>query len=463
MMTLSAAARVLHGSLTGGDARFTGVSSDTRKLARGDLFVAIAGPTFDGHNFLPEAVRAGAAGAIVSLTADCGLPTIHVADTRLGLGSLAAYWRSTFSVPLIAVTGSNGKTTVKGMLASIMSQIGTGLATEGNLNNDIGVPLTLLRLRSHDLFAVIEMGMNHAGEIDYLTRIARPTIALITNAGPAHLAGLGSVEAVAHAKGEIFSGLDENGVAVINSDDQYAALWRALSGQRRQLSFGLQSKADVSADYDLDALGSTVRLKTPDGETELHLSLLGRHNVMNALAAAAASTAAGAGTGHIKAGLEMLRAPPGRLEVRTGYRGARVLDDTYNANPGSLAAGLDVLAHAAGERVVVIGDMAELGEAAAAMHARTGELARQAGIHRLYAIGPLTRETVRSFGSGARHFDQQDALVENLRGEMHHDMVILVKGSRVMRMERVVSGLMDADDGGVRTVAGSGKHEERGG
>lgn len=463
MMALSAAARVLHGRLAGADAQFTGVVSDSRKLAPGDLFVALVGPRFDGHSFLDEAARAGAAGALVSRTEDCALPAVWVADTRLGLGVLAAHWRGTFDLPLIAVTGSNGKTTVKGMLASIMSETGTGLATEGNLNNDIGVPLTLLRLRAQDRYAVIEMGMNHPGEIDYLSRLARPTIALITNAAQAHLAGLGSVAAVARAKGEIFAGLNESGFAVINSDDPYAELWRKLSGQRHQISFGLDTVADVSADYELDGLGSTVRMKTPDGGVDVRLPVLGRHNVMNALAAAAASLPAGAGLRDIKNGLQRLRPAPGRLEIKRGSRGAHVLDDTYNANPGSLAAGIDVLGHAGGERVLVMGDMAELGDAAAEIHSRAGELARQAGIHRLYAIGTLTWPTVRSFGPGGQHFDEQEVLVDSLRNVMHPDMTILVKGSRVMRMERIVDGLVDPD-GGVRDKApipGPDKDHER--
>ncbi len=461
MMTLGAAARVLQGSLSGGDAEFTGVGSDTRRLARGDLFVALIGPSFDGHDFLADAARAGAAGAIVSRrAADSGLPTVRVTDTRRSLGALAAYWRGTFYVPLIAVTGSNGKTTVKGMLASIMAETGAGLATEGNLNNDIGVPLTLLRLRARDRYAVVEMGMNHPGEIDYLTRLARPTIALITNAAQAHLAGLGSVAAVARAKGEIFAGLDENGIAIINADDPYAELWRKLAGHRRQLSFGLESAADVSADYELDALGSAVRLKTPKGEADLRLALLGRHNVMNALAAVAASMAAGAGLRDIRSGLQKLKPAPGRLEAKSGFKGACVLDDTYNANPGSLASGIEVLGRASGERVLVIGDMAELGDAADEIHSHAGELARQAGIHRLYAIGALTWPTVRSFGTGALHFDQHDALVESLRNVMHRDMTLLVKGSRVMHMERVVHGLVDDDDDSRNTAPGAGPDKD---
>ncbi len=441
MMTLSAAARILQGSLAGRDAEFLGVSSDTRKLARGDLFVALIGPSFDGHNFLGEALRAGAAGALVSRRTDTPLPAVVVSDTRLALGALAAHWRGLFSLPLIAVTGSNGKTTVKGMLASIMSETGSGIATQGNLNNDIGAPLTLLRLREGDKYAVVEMGMNHPGEIDYLTHLARPTIALITNAAEAHLAGLGSVEAVARAKGEIFAGLDENGVAVINADDRYAAYWRSLVGNRRQISFGLRSAADVGADYRLDATGSALRLKTSQGETDVRLTVLGRHNVMNALAAVAASMAAGATLSHVKKGLEKLQPTAGRLELKAGMNDASILDDTYNANPASLAAGMEVLKDFERERVLVIGDMAELGDAAPEVHRRMGELARKMGINRLFAIGELTRMTVQGFGAGAVHVDSHDSLVDALRRVMHSNMVILVKGSRVMHMEQVVRGI----------------------
>jgi UDP-N-acetylmuramoyl-tripeptide--D-alanyl-D-alanine ligase len=336
------------------------------------------------------------------------------------------------------VTGSNGKTTVKNMLAAIMAETGDGLATEGNLNNDIGVPLTLLRLRDKDRYAVIEMGMNHPGEIDYLTHIARPTVALITNAGEAHLAGLGSVEAVAKAKGEIFSGLAQDGIAVINADDAYAGLWRTLAAPRRCLTFGMSRPADIGAECVPDITGSTVRLKTSQGEMEMRLSLLGKHNVMNSLAAAAASIAAGVSLHDIKSGLEKLKAVSGRLEIKKGANGARVLDDTYNANPSSLVAGVEVLKLASGERALVLGDMAELGDAAPDIHRRVGELAQRLGIHRLFAVGDLSRHAVAGFGEGAKHYPSQEALIDDLLGCMHDDMTVLVKGSRVMRMERVV-------------------------
>ena len=444
MLTLSAAARALGAAFNGTDAEFLAVTTDTRVLRRGDLFVALMGPNFDGHDFLGAAQAQGAAGALVSRALSVSIPTITVADTRLALGQLAAHWRGRFSIPVVAVTGSNGKTTVKNMLAAIMAETGPGLATQGNLNNDIGVPLTLLRLKPGDRYAVIEMGMNHPGEIEYLTRLTRPTVALITNAGEAHLAGLGSIEAVARAKGEIFSALAQDGVAVINADDAYADMWRTLAAPRRCLSFGVNNPADVSANYTLAITGSVIRLKTSYGESEMRLSLLGKHNVMNALAAAAASIAAGVKLHDIRNGLEKLKTISGRLEIKKGANGARVLDDTYNANPSSLVAGVEVLKEADGERALVLGDMAELGAAAADIHRRVGELARQLGVHRLYAVGELSRNAVAGFGDGARHYRNQEALIEDLLTDMHPGMTVLVKGSRVMRMEKVVAGLTSA-------------------
>lgn len=447
-MTLATTATVLEGKLRGADAEFLGVSTDTRSIARGDLFVALVGPRFDGHAFLKEAAAKGAVGALVSQAVAGELPTVQVADTRLALGRLAAHWRNQFAIPLVAVTGSNGKTTVKNMIAAILGETGKGLATQGNLNNDIGVPLTLLRLRADDRYAVIEMGMNHPGEIDYLARLARPTIALINNAAAAHLAGLGSVEAVARAKGEIYAGLDADGIAIVNADDAYADLWRDLAAPHQVLSFGLDRPADVSADYELEADGSTIHLRTPQGGISMRLSLLGRHNVMNALAASSAALAAGASLADIQAGLEKLKSVSGRLEVKRGARGARVLDDTYNANPGSLAAGVEVLKAATGERLLVLGDMGELGEAARDIHRRVGLLAKSLGIERLYAVGELTKEAVDAFGPGAQHFASHEALIEGVRACLRADMTVLVKGSRLMKMERVVAGITEDGNGG---------------
>lgn len=447
-MTLAAAATVLQGTLHGADAEFTGVSTDTRTLARGNLFVALVGPNFDGHAFVNDAAGKGAVGSLVSRSLPADMATVQVADTRLSLGQLSAHWRGQFQIPVIAVTGSNGKTSVKNMIAAILAETGPGLSTQGNLNNDIGVPLTLLQLKPGDRYAVIEMGMNHPGEISYLTRLASPTIALINNAAEAHLSGLGSVEAVAYAKGEIYSGLTADGIAIVNVDDHYADLWRRLSGSHRLVTFGLDHQADVSADYTLSTSGSQIHLRTPQGDISMRLSLLGRHNVMNALAASSASLAAGASLADIQAGLEKLRSVSGRLEVKHGLNDSRVLDDTYNANPGSLAAGVEVLKSAAGERVLVLGDMGELGDAARDIHRRVGLLAKSLGIEHLYAVGELTQDAVESFGKGAQHFASHEALIEALRANLHAGVTVLVKGSRLMKMERVVAGIVADGAGG---------------
>lgn len=443
MMRLSEAARLLDGELKGRDAEFTAVTQDTRKLVPGALYVALKGARFDGHAFIAQALAAQAAGALVSEYQGGDLPQVRVRDTHAALGQLAAQWRNRFDVPVIGVTGSNGKTTVKNMLASIMGEIGPGLVTQGNLNNDIGVPLTLLRQRASDRYAVIEMGMNHLGEIDYLTRLVRPTVALITNAAAAHLEGLGTVANVAKAKGEIFAGLAPDGAAIVNADDEYANYWRGLVGARRMVRFGLEHEAEVRARYRLQPDGSDIELLTPAGEIAMRLPLLGKHNVMNALAASAAALEAGATLTQVKSGLEKLKSTAGRLEIKRGHKGARVLDDTYNANPSSIAAGIEVLRGAGGRTVLVMGDMAELGESALDIHRRVGELARRVGIERLYALGPMSAAAVEAFGEGGLHFNDHAALAEALRGELAPQTTVLVKGSRVMQMERVVAAIAE--------------------
>ena len=441
-MSLALSADVLKGTLHGRDAQFVGASTDTRKLRKGELFVAIEGERFDGHHFLAEAINAGAAGALLARDMQTQLPHVVVPDTRYALGELAAFWRSQFSIPLIGITGSNGKTTVKEMIASIMWRRGHGCVTQGNFNNDIGMPLTLLRLRERDKYAVIEMGMNHKGEINYLTRLARPTVALINNAAEAHLAGLGTVEDVARAKGEIYAGLAIDGVAVINAEDAFCDLWKTLAKPHRTLTFGIERSADFVARYSLNRGGSAVHIETPQGNIDVRLPLLGRHNVLNALGATAASLAAGATIQDIVPALEKLKAIAGRLEVKEGVSGACVIDDTYNANPASLAAGLQVLKDFSGERVLVLGDMGELGPQAPALHERVGELARTLGIQRLYGFGELARHAGTKFGRGSRHFEVPEALIDALHECMHAEMTVLIKGSRSMRMERIVAGVL---------------------
>ena len=439
-MQLSEAARVLAGSFTGSDNKFTGVSTDTRQLQPGALFFALQGPNFDGHGFIETARAQGAIAAAVAHPCESALPQIEVADTRLALGSLSAHWRQQFTLPVVGITGSNGKTTVRAMTAAILSQCGDTLATQGNLNNDIGLPLTLARLAADHSFAVLEMGANHPGEIDYLAGLAQPTIAIVTNAGPAHLEGFGDLQGVARAKGELFARLGKDGVAVINADDTFAPLWRELAAHCRIVEFGLQG-ADVTADWQGDASGSDVQLHTAAGNIELRLALPGRHNVMNALAASAAALAAGAGLDAVKAGLETLSQVAGRFNVHSLPGDITLIDDTYNANPESLQVALDVLALAPGDSWLVLGDMGELGADAAALHSAAGRNAREAGVSRLYGLGELAQLAVKAFDGPGGAYASMDELLAVLQRQLSGPLHILVKGSRRMRMERVVAAL----------------------
>ncbi len=441
-MQLSEAAQVLSAGLTGADVAFRGVSTDSRRPMPGALFFALQGPNFDGHAYVETARAQGAAAAAVSKPCASLLPQITVSDTRLALGQLSAHWRSRFDIPVIAITGSNGKTTVRAMTAAILARSGRALSTEGNLNNDIGLPLTLARLDAADDYAVIEMGANHSGEIGYLTGIARPTIGVVTNAGPAHLEGFGDLPGVARAKGELFAGLAAGSVAVINADDDFAPLWRELAAHCRIVGFGLRAECDVTARWDGDAAGSAIELVTPQGNVALHLPLPGRHNVMNALAAAAVAQQAGAGLDDIRQGLEGLAPVAGRFNVHHLPGDITLIDDTYNANPGSLQVAMDVLVQADGDTWLVLGDMGELGAGAADLHRRAGEQARAAGVTRVYGLGELARATVEGFAGPGAAFDSLEQLLDVLREELRGPLHILVKGSRRMRMERVVDALL---------------------
>jgi UDP-N-acetylmuramoyl-tripeptide--D-alanyl-D-alanine ligase len=444
---LTQAAAWLGAERSGADAEFHGVSTDTRTLAPGVLFVALRGPRFDGHDYVAAATTAGAAALLVEHAVDSPLPQLIVRDTRLALGRLAAAWRLHCNTPLAAITGSNGKTTVKEMSRAILAQTGAVLATEGNLNNDIGVPLTLLRLTPQQRHAVIEMGANNPGEIAYLSGLAQPDAAVITNAGPAHLAGFGSLEGVARAKGEIYSGLRDNGVAVINADDSFADLWRGMAGTQRQLCFGTAPEAIVTARWQAEGSGSRLWLQTPAGEAELLLPLPGRHNVMNALAASALALALEVGLNAICRGLESMQGVAGRLAPRRAFNGARLIDDSYNANPASMRAAINVLAAYPAPRILVLGDMGELGDAAVQLHRETGAYARAAGVDALYATGPLSAATAEGFGRGAEHFTDCAALAAALRQVLSADATVLVKGSRSARMERVVDALQQGGPG----------------
>ena len=450
-MQLSQAAEVLDGRLSGDDVAFRGISTDTRTLLPGSLFIALQGPNYDGHTFVEKAREQGAAAAAVSRPCDSSLPQMEVLDTRLALGRLGAFWRQQFSLPVVAITGSNGKTTVRAMTESILSGCGRALSTQGNLNNDIGLPLTLARLGSENQYAVLEMGANHSGEINYLAGLAQATIAVVTNAGPAHLEGFGDLEGVARAKGELFARLEASGTAVINADDVFAPLWRSLASHCRIVDFGLDSDAVVTAEWAGNSHGSDVLLKTSQGEIELRLPLPGKHNVMNALAACAAAQAAGADLAAIKHGLESLSPVAGRFNVHTLPGDITLIDDTYNANPESLQAALDVLTLSDDDSWLVLGDMGELGATAAELHAAAGRQARAAGITRLYGLGELAQQAVAAFDGPGGAFSTMDELLHALRTDLSGPLHILVKGSRSMRMERVVAAL------GV-TAGSGGKH-----
>lgn len=442
MMRLSEAAIATRGQLIGQDALFTSVGTDSRNLATQQLFVALQGEKFDGHDYAKQVFEHGTTGVLVHKNVAGLSAGILVNDTRLALGDLAAYWRGKFEMPIAAITGSSGKTTVKEMLASILrtatQHTDAVLATQGNLNNDIGLPLTMLKLRSQHQYAVLEMGMNHAGEISYLTKLARPTVALVNNAGTAHIGELGSVEAIAHAKGEIYQGLAADGTAIFNADDDFAPLWRGMTAGYKQMTFGLTATADVSADYQLDVNSSAITLKTPVGHLAFNLPAAGLHNVRNALAAASVALAMGVSLEAIAQGLEQFAGVKGRLQMMQGVNGARVIDDSYNANPTSMKAAIDVLVAQGGKKIFVMGDMGELGAEAAAMHAEVGQYAKNAGVDHLYALGELGVQAVYAFGQGGQHFDEVEPLAASITPQLNAQTTVLVKGSRFMRMERVV-------------------------
>ena len=444
---LAELARVTGGVLSGSNAAFGAVTSDSRALEPGALFVALRGERFDGHQFVPDAQQKAAAGALVERQVAAPLPQVIVRDALAGLAGFAAAWRLDFDGTVVGITGSNGKTTVKEMIGSILSCEGPTLVTQGNLNNHIGVPLTLCRLEASHRYAVIEMGANHQREIAHLAGLARPDVGLVINAGPAHLEGFGGLDGVAKGKGEMFEALGIGGTAVINADDRFAAFWHGLArGAGRVLTFGVRERADFSAhDVQVRATGggfvSEFQLVTPAGRRTVALALAGEHNVMNALAAAAAAHAAGAGLDAIVAGLGRMRAVAGRLEVKNLPGGARLIDDSYNANPASVRAGLRALAALEGQHWLVLGEMRELGEESPQLHAEVGEFARQCGVARLFAVGDEARHAVEAFGAGATWFASVEDAIESLRAGLAPGVTVLVKGSRSNRLERVAAAL----------------------
>jgi len=443
-LSLSAAAKLTGAPLPSETLSFTGISIDTRTLTPGNLFVAIKGERVDGHDLLMEAQSRGAVAALVNYPVNASLPQLIVSDTVTALGDLAAFWRQSFSGPLVAVTGSNGKTTVKNMIAAIFQaalpdQPNAVLATPGNLNNTLGLPLTLATLSPEHHYAVLEMGMNQFGEIARLTDIARPTVAVITNAASSHLAGVGDVAGVAKAKGEIFSGLTKKGTAVLNADDTHFAYWKNLARHHTQMTFGLERPADVTAIY---TGRPEVACQTPFGVIPLMLPLAGRHNLMNALAAIAAALGAGITPLAIQKGLATVQTAKGRLEHHQLANGAHLIDDTYNANPFSLNAAIAVLATHPGEKILILGDMKELGPEEIDQHALAGESIANAGIDRLMTYGTLSAHTSRAFGTAAKHFTSQAELLYALRPLLRTDTTVLIKGSHSMEMDKIVAELL---------------------
>ena len=452
MMTLQQALGwVANAQLVGSPAvTVSRVHTDTRTLAGGDFFVALKGERFDAHAFLPQAAQQGAVAAIAEHGLDAaGMPGLQVPDTRLALGQLASGWRAQFDLPLIAVTGSNGKTTVTQMIASILSawKQGDAFSTEGNFNNDIGVPLTLLRLRKHHQAGVVELGMNHPGEIAYLAAMARPTVALVNNAQREHLEFMETVEAVARENGAVIAALDAGGTAVFPADDEYAPLWRELAGSRPVLTFAAPGQphagADVTASADWTGSSWKVRAQTPQGALQFDLSVAGRHNVKNALAAAACAMAAGAPASSIAAGLSAFEPVKGRsraLQLQIQGRALALVDDTYNANPDSMRAAIEVLAELPGPRLLVIGDMGEVGDQGPQFHQEAGRHAHDCQIEFLFALGSQSQGAADSFGHG-RHFVDVESLIQAVLAELPQVSSVLVKGSRFMKMERVVQAI----------------------
>jgi UDP-N-acetylmuramoyl-tripeptide--D-alanyl-D-alanine ligase len=444
--TLREAARVVGGELIGEDRPYGCVCTDSRTLKPGALFVALRGPNFDGAAFVQAAAAQGAIGALVERATPGVLPQVRVPNTLQALQELARNWRADFTLPVIAVAGSNGKTTAKEMTAAILSRMGLCMATHGNLNNHIGVPVTLMRLEAAHRSAVIEMGANAIGDVAALMRIARPTVGLITNAGAEHLEGFGDLDGVAQGEGETVSCLEPEGTAIINADDAYAAYWRGVSGARRIVTFGVHAAADFTAKNIFQGIergefATRFTLLSPMGERAIMLKAGGAHNIGNALAAAAAASAAGASLENIGLGLADFRAVAGRLQLKAGTRGSWIIDDSYNANPSSVRAAMEVLRTLSGPSWLVLGDMAELGDASQDSHAHIGSYARDCGIKRLFAMGPLSSRAVETFGSGGEWFADADSLTRRLQAELTSGVTVLIKGSRINRLERVVQAL----------------------
>jgi len=439
-MTLSQINKVVAGHQFGADVRFAGVSIDTRTLQANDLYVALVGESFDGNDFVSQAFDKGACGAVVSRNAGVDQPQLRVKDTTKALGEIARLNRLASTARVVAITGSQGKTSVKEMIAAILRIENCVLVTKGNFNNHIGVPLTLLELNEGHDCAVIELGASGLGEIAYTVRMVLPHVAVLTNAAETHIEGFGDLAGVVRTKGEIIDGLQDNGVAVLNAEDPHFAVWAARAATKRMVSFAVDAAADYRVDeLQLDALGaSRFILRSPVGDANITLALVGKHNVRNAVAAAAASIEAGASLEAVVQGLAQVRSVAGRLSQMPGIAGAIVIDDSYNASPASFRAAIDVLASSAGNRVLIVGDMGELGMQSEQAHIELGLYAKQSGIDALWATGTYSALSAKSFGENARHFTTQDALIRHAHEQLRTGDVALVKGSRSAAMDRVV-------------------------
>ncbi len=441
-------AAALNATLVGQDVAITSVSTDSRLINPGDLFIALQGPNFDGHRFVEQVANQGAIALLVNRAVESSLPQIIVEDTRIALGQLGALVKSTVAPKTVAVTGSAGKTTVKEMLAAILSRIGEVLATAGNFNNDIGVPLTLLRLEPQHKFAVIELGANHLGEIAYTCALTKPDVALITNVAAAHIEGFGDLFGVARAKGEIYGGLVENGLAIVPMDSEFQQYWLQRMTNRQVQGFSLQQATDFTArDIVLDAQGCAgFELVCPQGRTFIQLVIPGKHNVANALAASAAALAMGASLQDVQLGLASMKPVKGRINVYQPKTGVRLIDDTYNANVESVKAAIDLLTAYAGTRILVLGDMGELGPDARRYHEEVGAYAKQRGINFLFTLGVLSQNASELFHQQGAHFSSRAQLVSKLLPYLSHrdEVSILVKGSRSAKMELVVQDLLES-------------------
>ncbi len=435
------------------DAEIAGVSTDTRTLQPGNLFVAIKGERVDGHDFVATARERGASAALVEHPVAIDLPQLVVRDCQTALGDIARRWRLCCAARVVGITGSNGKTTVKSLTHEILSRAGTCHTTQGTLNNEIGLPLTLCALPDDYRYAVIEMGAGKPGDIEYLANIAHADVALVNNIAPAHLERMHSLQGVAVTKGAIYSALSDQGIAVINAEDAFASYFIGLAGTRQIFRFGLTDAAEIRGRVISGGAVQHLAITTPLGDIEVRLPLAGIHNARNALAATALALAAGAAIYHVRDGLQAATAVSGRLMLRPLANGASLIDDSYNANPGSVRAAIDTLAGIDGERWLVLGDMAELGADSAALHHGVGAYARERGIERLCAVGGRSLDTCKGYGATSEHFANQAALIEALRADLRHGITLLIKGSRSSAMDRVVGELLGTATGGTPHAA----------